>query len=95
MAEGSVPREVQIDEALTRRVADLARLELTDDEARTFTQQIRAILGYVGQLQALDVSGVEPLRHPFESATPLREDEVVVSPPNPLGEGGYKVPQIL
>jgi len=100
----------KIDEALTRRVANLARLELTDEEVKIFTQQIAGILKYVDQLQELDVSQVEPLTHPMahpsESPTSLREDEVVVfeSVAAMLLDGesheggyqrGYKVPQII
>ncbi len=68
--------QLQVNEALTRQVANLARLELTDQEVRTFTSQLSEILAYVGQLQKLDVSNVEPLTHPFDVRAPLREDVV-------------------
>ncbi len=41
-------------------MARLARLELTDDEVSRYTKEISAILGYVEQLQNVDVSGLEP-----------------------------------
>jgi aspartyl-tRNA(Asn)/glutamyl-tRNA(Gln) amidotransferase subunit C len=98
---------VQIDEALTRRVAELARLELSADEVRTFTAQLADILKYVDQLAQVDVSGVEPLTQPVPLETPLREDVAIPSPrdgegrPKVLGaapeviDGGFKVPPIL
>lgn len=82
-----------VDQALTRKVANLARLELTDREVELFTQQIGDVLKYVDQLQKVDVSGVEPLTHPLESAAPLREDTVL--PPRPTFNDGFRVPRVI
>src|SRR6185437_4006530 len=100
--------QAQVNETLTRQVADLARLELTDQEIKTFTTQLNEILSYVGQLQKLDVSHVEPLTHPFDSQVelraPLREDVVKPFKTNENGkpktldpapealDDGFKVP---
>lgn len=98
---------IEVSEALTRKVAELARLELTDAEVSTFTPQLRQILGYVELLQEVDVTGVEPLVNPFPLATPLREDVVVpplkdadgnpktLKPAPDTLDGGFKVPPIL
>lgn len=98
---------VNVNEALTRQVADLARLELTDQEVTTFTAQLSEVLKYVDQLQAVDVSKVEPLTHPFEVLAPLREDIVKPFATNAEGkskvldaapevlEDGFKVPPII
>jgi len=98
---------IEVNEQLTRKAATLARLELTDAEVKTFTAQLGDILKYVDQLQALDVSNIEPLTHPLQLATPLREDVVCAFPPNADGKPkvlssapetlyeGYKVPPIL
>jgi len=97
----------QIDESLTRKMAELSRLELTDVEVKTYTSQLAQILGYVEQLQEVDVSQVEPLTFPIELQTAWREDRVVESvldsegKPKVLSSGpevlydGYKVPPIL
>ncbi len=98
---------LEITEKLTRQVAELARLKLTDAEVREFTVQIGKIIHYVDELQRVDVTGIAPLVHPIELATPMRED-VVVPPvldsekrPTTLGpapeviDGGFRVPQIL
>lgn len=42
------------------RLAQLARLHLSDEEIEQFNTEINAILGYVEQLQAVDLEGVEP-----------------------------------
>ena len=61
-----------------RRIAALARLELSPEEERLFAGQLSAILEYVEQLKELDVSGVEPMTHALATgeAPPLRPDEV-------------------
>lgn len=59
-----------------RRIARLARLELSPEEEATYAGQLSAILDYVRQLDALDVSGVEPMTHALADGTvPLRPDE--------------------
>jgi len=89
------------------QIAQLARLELSNDEIQVFAPQLGDILKYVEQLQTVDVSGVEVMTHPIELATPLREDRVVATVLDDQGEpkvlgsapeilrGGYKVPPVL
>ena len=43
-----------------KRIAELARLELTGDELELFTRQLGDILTYVEQIRALDTTGVAP-----------------------------------
>jgi aspartyl-tRNA(Asn)/glutamyl-tRNA(Gln) amidotransferase subunit C len=91
--------------AEVRRIAALARLELTAEEEQVFGEQLSAILSYVAQLEELDVSGVEPMTHALAhgEATALREDVVERSlGPDaalanaPQREGTcFKVPRIL
>jgi len=47
------------------KLAKLARLALTDDELQSFAGQLDAILGYVGQIQAVDVTDVAPTGNPL------------------------------
>lgn len=79
-----------VDEELTRKMAHLARLELTDEEIRLFTAQLGQILGYVGRLQEVDVEGVEPLAHPTVESFPEaqampRQDEARPAPVDAQG----------
>jgi len=88
-----------------RRVARLARLELSPEEERVFQGQLSAILDYVRQLEELDVSDVEPMTHALAGGdpAPLRADEVQPSlDPGealanaPAREGtAFKVPRII
>lgn len=65
--------------AITREevlhVANLARLDLTEDEIARFQEQLSAILEAVGKVSELDLSGVEPTAHPLELVNVWAEDE--------------------
>jgi len=52
---------VAIDRAQVRHVARLARLTLSPEEEERFAAQLAHVLVYIERLQAVDVSGVEPL----------------------------------
>ncbi|MBL0934145.1 MAG: Asp-tRNA(Asn)/Glu-tRNA(Gln) amidotransferase subunit GatC [Rhizobiaceae bacterium] len=58
---------MSVDLATVRRVAHLARIAVTDQEAERMTGELNAILGFVEQLGEVDVSGVEPMT----SVTPM------------------------
>ena len=62
-------------------VAELARLELSDDEKAVFQPQLESIVGYVEKISEVDVSGVEPMMHGRDIANALREDAVRPSLP--------------
>lgn len=102
-----MPHSIEINTNLTRKIADLARLELSENEVALFTSQLKDILAYVDQLSVLNTDGIEPLYNPFEGDTPLRDDVAVQAPvdsdgkprvldaaPDVLNEG-FKVPQIV
>jgi aspartyl-tRNA(Asn)/glutamyl-tRNA(Gln) amidotransferase subunit C len=57
-------------------VARLARLELTDDELGTFTDQLAKVLDHARDVEALDVADVPPTAHPYPLRNVLRPDEV-------------------
>jgi aspartyl-tRNA(Asn)/glutamyl-tRNA(Gln) amidotransferase subunit C len=61
------------------RIADLARLSVTDAEAERLAAELAAILAYAEQLAGLDTSDVPATSHPIELVTPLRQD--VPDPP--------------
>lgn len=58
-------------------VARLARLELTDDELSTFTEQLAKVLDHARDVEALDVGDVPPTAHPYPLRNVLRADEQV------------------
>ncbi|MCC7125181.1 MAG: Asp-tRNA(Asn)/Glu-tRNA(Gln) amidotransferase subunit GatC [Acidobacteria bacterium] len=86
------------------RIADLARLALTDDEVDLFTKQLGDILGYVEQIRGLDTTGVAPTAHvlnrPIERADvpapTLARAEALTTAPDAAPEAGlFKVPRVL
>ena len=64
----------KIDETQVRKVAKLARLELTEAEVAEFTSQLSAILDYVEKMNELDTSDVEPLAHCLPISNVFRRD---------------------
>jgi aspartyl-tRNA(Asn)/glutamyl-tRNA(Gln) amidotransferase subunit C len=56
-------------------IANLARLELTDEEKRRYRQQLSAILDYFAQLRELDTSGIPPTSSVLPPRSALRDDE--------------------
>lgn len=57
-----------------RKVARLSRLALTDEQLAQYREQLGAVLGYVEQLQRLDLSNVEPMAHAGDSANRMDDD---------------------
>lgn len=58
-----------------RYTAQLARLNLTEEEIAKFQSQLSQVLEYVERLKQVDVSGVEPTAHTFPVYNVLRDDE--------------------
>jgi aspartyl-tRNA(Asn)/glutamyl-tRNA(Gln) amidotransferase subunit C len=56
-------------------IADLARLELTEEEKSRFREQLSAILDYAARLQALDTSGISPTASVLQARSILRPDQ--------------------
>lgn len=61
------------------RIAELARLELSPDEASLMLAQLDSVLGLIESLQAVDTTGVEPMTHAGEPSLRLRPDQVTES----------------
>ncbi len=57
-------------------VAELARLELTDEEKSLFQPQLESIVKYVEKISSVDIEGVEPMMHGRELVNAFREDVV-------------------
>lgn len=72
-------------------VADLARIRLSAEEEQCLGSQLGNILGYVEQLRAVDVSGVEPTSHAFPLVNVARPD--VPRPGLPPEEALRNAPQ--
>jgi aspartyl-tRNA(Asn)/glutamyl-tRNA(Gln) amidotransferase subunit C len=93
----------QISRDEVAHLARLARLALTDAELDSFAAQLDAILGYVSQIRAVDVSGVEPTDNPLKAVNVMRPDiiepgltqeQALAEAPEAV-DGRFAVPQIL
>ena len=75
-------------DAEIRRIARLARLDLSADQVRQYQPQLASILKHVETLQSLDVEGVEPLAHPHDLTNRLAPDEPTPAMPASALLGG-------
>jgi aspartyl-tRNA(Asn)/glutamyl-tRNA(Gln) amidotransferase subunit C len=86
-----------------RRIAHLARVEISDAEAGQVQQQLNGIFRLIEQMQAVDTRGVEPMAHARDLTLRLREDKVTETDQRrlfqsvaPQVEGGlYLVPKVI
>jgi aspartyl-tRNA(Asn)/glutamyl-tRNA(Gln) amidotransferase subunit C len=92
-----------IDEAEVRRIAELARLSLGEEEIARMAVELGRIVAYVDQLAELDVSDVPPVTSAAIDRLPLRQDEEQPSLPRELSlaeapravDGGFAVPSFV
>jgi aspartyl-tRNA(Asn)/glutamyl-tRNA(Gln) amidotransferase subunit C len=94
---------MKITQQEVERVAQLARLHLSNQELETMTGQLDTILSYVDKLDELDTSGIQPTTHAFFLCNALRDDKVIPSLPqaealanSPCHNGdSFIVPRVL
>jgi aspartyl-tRNA(Asn)/glutamyl-tRNA(Gln) amidotransferase subunit C len=67
---------MSVDLATVKRVAKLARIAVSEEEAARMVGELNRILGFVAQLDAVNVAGVEPLTSVVPTAMRRRADEV-------------------
>ncbi|HTR16979.1 MAG TPA: Asp-tRNA(Asn)/Glu-tRNA(Gln) amidotransferase subunit GatC [Acetobacteraceae bacterium] len=72
---------MSLDPATVRRIAKLARIHVEDHEVARLQTELNGILGWIEQLQEVDVEGIPPLTGAAQIALRLREDVVT--------DGGY------
>lgn len=94
---------MSIDTETARRVAKLARIRVEEDDLPALAGEFNAILGFIEQMQEVDVEGVEPM----VSVTPMRlkrredvvtdgdqPDKVLANAPD-AREGFFAVPKVV
>ena len=64
------------DKAEVEKIAQLARLYISDSDIDEVTGRIRDILALIDQMQSVDTDDVVPLAHPLDLTQRLREDDV-------------------
>jgi len=65
-----------LDTATVRRIAKLARIRVDDQQVAQLQTELNSILGWIEQLNEVDVEGVEPLTGAAQMALKMREDVV-------------------
>jgi aspartyl-tRNA(Asn)/glutamyl-tRNA(Gln) amidotransferase subunit C len=86
-----------------KKLGELARLRIEPDEVDDLVEKLTSILAFVDQLQAADLSSVEPMAHPLDQTQRLRPDEVTESDEHELYQrnaatverGLYLVPKVI
>ena len=86
-----------------RRIADLAYIETSEEEAQMALVQLSEIFNLIEQMQAFDTSAVEPMSHAQDVVQRLREDVVTESDQREqfqeiapqVEEGLYLVPKVI
>ena len=83
---------MSLDPATVRRVAKLARIRVDEAQVATLQAELNGILGWIDQLNEVDVDGVEPLTGGAHLALRMRPDVVTdggqpeaIPPPRPPG----------
>ncbi len=86
-----------------KRVAHLARIAIDEAEARAVLSQINGVFKLIGEMQAVDTRGIEPMSHALDVVQRLREDFVTEADQHalfqsvaPQVEGDlYLVPKVI
>lgn len=86
-----------------KRIAYLARIEVSDNEAQETLNKLSGILGLIERMQAVDTTGIEPMSHSQDVTQRLREDVVTATNQRELfqsiapatQDGLYLVPKVI
>jgi aspartyl-tRNA(Asn)/glutamyl-tRNA(Gln) amidotransferase subunit C len=86
-----------------RRIAELARIGISDAEARTIQAELNNIFEMIGRMQKVDTEGIAPMTHAQGVALLLREDKVTESDQRErfqaiapqVEQGLYLVPKVI
>lgn len=90
---------------ITKKVAALSRLDLSEEEVKQFSSQLSSVLQHADDMEALDLTDIEPTSHPYPLKNVLRDDvvasqdekfkeDVLEAAPDSEDEQ-FKVPSIL
>ena len=85
------------------RIAELARIGISDAEARAVQSQLNGIFELIGQMQSVNTDGIDPMSHGQDMRLRLREDlktepdqrEQFLSVAPEKEQGLYLVPKVI
>ncbi len=92
-----------IDKKVVEHIANLAKLEVTEDEKASFTKELDSILEYMEQLNSANTEGVEPTSFMVPEHDPFRDDREKESLPAEktlqngpsVKKGFFAVPKVI
>lgn len=92
-----------VDRGTIEKLAELARIQISEANIDDVTNSISEILGLVDQLQAADTDNVAPMAHPLDAVQRLRADQVTETNQRDalqacapeLENGLFLVPQVI
>ncbi len=103
-AGGSASRTgMSVDTATVRKIASLARIAITEEEAARIAPELDNIMGWIEQLGEVDVTGIEPMTAVIPNHLRLRDDVVtdggvrdaVLSNAPQAEHGFFTVPKVI
>lgn len=94
---------MSLNSADIKRIAHLARIEVSDAEAEATLTKLTGILGLIEQMQAVDTTGIVPMSHSQDVTQRLRDDVVTETNQRELfqsiapavEDGLYLVPKVI
>jgi aspartyl-tRNA(Asn)/glutamyl-tRNA(Gln) amidotransferase subunit C len=94
-----------VNETVTKKIAHLARLQLSDEEVKKYTKELAKIVDFVAQLKEVNTEGVVPVVHGIPLEAHFREDKPIalseeetkriVSSSEQSLYDQYRVPQVI
>jgi aspartyl-tRNA(Asn)/glutamyl-tRNA(Gln) amidotransferase subunit C len=97
------PPLMALDPATIRRIADLARIRVEEEEVEILQGELNAILGWIEQLNEVNVDGVDPLTGAAAMTLKMRDDvvtdgaypdKILANAPERIGDF-YAVPKVV
>ncbi|NBX00266.1 MAG: Asp-tRNA(Asn)/Glu-tRNA(Gln) amidotransferase subunit GatC [Methylophilaceae bacterium] len=94
---------MSLNSADIKRIAHLARIEVSNEEAEATLTKLTGILGLIEQMQAVDTTGIVPMSHSQDVTQRLRDDVVTETNQRELfqsiapavKDGLYLVPKVI
>jgi aspartyl-tRNA(Asn)/glutamyl-tRNA(Gln) amidotransferase subunit C len=94
---------MSLDHATVRRIASLARIRVEEHEVETLRTELNSILGWIEQLNEVNIDGIAPLTGAADMAQPMRADivtdggypdKILMNAPERIG-AFYAVPKVV
>ena len=93
---------MSIDDSVVKKIANLSKISLTEEEQKLFKVELNNILEWVDKLQKVNTDNVEPMLSVFNESMKLRQDksehtnadDILINAPEKK-EGFFIVPKVI